>query len=588
MKLSRKNWVYYLIVLPFLYIIPLFFIFTLILPYLFNNLFYFNFLNYKKGKIKNNHNPRTSLFFYLVLQFLVLAFLILICVFYNIFNIYLKNNSILIKQYLIIFNIVLKWLPLFNLGIFLLEYILFYFYEKWKMNLLYHYSKYNDIGALEELYFKTFNIIKKFSLIDNCIEKTNKILNIQNEIKSKNILLNDNLVYLDTKNLNKNTLIIGGSGSGKTNTILTIAKEITRKLKRKIIFIDGKGDNDLINKIKTIDNKSFIWKINGDKEYNPFQGTDEVANADKIANIYDWSNSYFEREGKVYLQILLKNMKNKGIEFNLLNVLKYFNKNELLNLIGTSDKNEYDYDFIDSFEVKDIKGMYSALRLLKEKTQESLGNKNNLKKIYDENNIMLFSLDSLTYPETAPLMGKILVSDIKQLLNLKDQKEQLCIILDEFNVFVNNNVINLINKARGKNASLFLGFQVIDDLEWNKKDLSNIIFGNVNNIIAHKCSDLKTSEYLAKTIGTQTNSKLTKQVNLDNSLFNSQIGSVREVDEFIFHPNTFKNLPVGVANVRLSIGNRYFINTINIKEFKDELNNNNKSDIIKEKEGKND
>lgn len=53
-------------------------------------------------------------------------------------------------------------------------------------------------------------------------------------------------------------MLIGATGSGKTTTALLIVKQLIERLNQTVIIIDGKGDHDLIDKIKLIDSNAFI------------------------------------------------------------------------------------------------------------------------------------------------------------------------------------------------------------------------------------------------------------------------------------------------------------------------------------------
>ncbi|WP_368862542.1 TraM recognition domain-containing protein [Spiroplasma endosymbiont of Lariophagus distinguendus] len=126
---------------------------------------------------------------------------------------------------------------------------------------------------------------------------------------------------------------------------------------------------------------------------------------------------------------------------------------------------------------------------------------------------------------------------------MKPKKQKINVILDEFNVFASDSIINLINKTRSFNYQCFLSFQVTDDLATEKIKLLNTIFGNVTNIIAHRVNDVESPEYIAKVFGTKETQKITRQIDFKNSTAN--MGSVRSVDEFIVHPNNLKTLKIG-------------------------------------------
>ncbi|QED25622.1 hypothetical protein FRX96_09905 (plasmid) [Spiroplasma citri] len=57
------------------------------------------------------------------------------------------------------------------------------------------------------------------------------------------------------------------------------------------------------------------------------------------------------------------------------------------------------------------------------------------------------------------------------------------IVLDEFNVFASETIVNLINKSRSFNYQCFLSFQTINDLKINNMNLTDTIYGNVSTIV---------------------------------------------------------------------------------------------------------
>ncbi|WDA54867.1 MAG: type IV secretion system DNA-binding domain-containing protein (plasmid) [Spiroplasma endosymbiont of Drosophila atripex] len=163
----------------------------------------------------------------------------------------------------------------------------------------------------------------------------------------------------------------------------------------------------------------------------------------------------------------------------------------------------------------------------------------------------------------------MLIQDLKEFASIKPRNQQINIILDEFNVFASDSIINLINKTRSFNYQCFLCFQVTDDLSTDKKKLLNTIFGNVGNIIAHKVSDVESPEYIAKVFGTRTVEKITKQYDTKNK--KSSKGSIREVEEYIVHPNDLKRLKTGQAYCKILLTNaNQFIKKIDIKNYERE------------------
>lgn len=63
----------------------------------------------------------------------------------------------------------------------------------------------------------------------------------------------------------------------------------------------------------------------------------------------------------------------------------------------------------------------------------------------------------------------------------------------------------------------------------NNKNITNIVFGNTANIIAHKIKDPNTVEYLAKVFGTRTNEKINKQFDQESKIGKGSIWEVKKI-----------------------------------------------------------
>ncbi|MBP1525320.1 MAG: DUF853 family protein [Spiroplasma ixodetis] len=333
------------------------------------------------------------------------------------------------------------------------------------------------------------------------------------KLGTKNLINLNKKVGLVKSKLNQHTLLIGATGSGKTTTALSIINQLVYKLNQTVIIIDGKGDSDLINKVKAINNNAFIWTINGNNQYNPFASKSHIVLADKIMSLFDFSEPHYQAVAHSYLLILLETFVNNKIEMTLSNIIKYFAINDLRKIIKKSNPN---YLVVSGFDQEQINGLLNRLRVYAEQINTSIGIKNNLTTISKNHKVILFSLNSLDYPQLASNMGKLLIQDLKEFASIKPRNQHINLVLDEFNVFANDSIINLINKTRSFNYQCFLCFQTINDLKTNNKDLTDTIFGNTANIIAHNVKDPNSAEYLAKVFGTKTSQKITKQYDTKN------------------------------------------------------------------------
>lgn len=382
-------------------------------------------------------------------------------------------------------------------------------------------------------------------------QDTKKIEKEFNQIPEKNLIKLDNHFGLNTGTLNQHTLLVGTTGSGKTATLLSIIKQLNTKLKQTTIIIDGKGDVDLINKIKTFDSNSYIWKIDGSVNYNPFSQKDPVVLTDKIMSLFEFSEPFYKDKASHFLKLLINILIEKNIPLSLKMITNYYNIDKILKLI-TPKHNLYQ-EIKNNFEPTYISGLYSKLANYNLDLINSFGENNSLLEIIKKHKTILFSINSLKYHELAIGVGKIIIQDLKELTSIKDHDLKINIVMDEFNVFADNTIINLLNKTRSFNFQCFLSFQTNNDLKLKQGDITDTIYGNVNNIICHKVNDPNTAEYIASVFGTRETEKLTRQIDYNDS--NSSKGSIRIVDEFIVHPNEIKNLKIGQCFLKTPLPN---------------------------------
>lgn len=318
------------------------------------------------------------------------------------------------------------------------------------------------IATLITLIFSSFILYQKWKNFDMFrYEQKKKEKKIVQEFKKNpknNLVMLNNKVGLIKSNLTKHTLLIGTTGSGKTTTALSIINQLVYKLNQTVIIIDGKGDDSLINKVKTIDNNAFVWVIGGKNVYNPLSSKNHIILSDKIMSLFDFSEPHYQAIAHNYLLFLIKILINKSFAITFENIVKYFPIKKVKTLLS-KDYKEYDIlkKFLDN--ENDIKGFEHRLSIYAEQLNKSIGYENDLSILVKNHKVILFSLNSFKYPELASNMGKLLIQDLKEFATIKPQNQNINLIFDEFNLFVTDAVINLINKSRSFNYQCFLCFQ---------------------------------------------------------------------------------------------------------------------------------
>lgn len=89
-------------------------------------------------------------------------------------------------------------------------------------------------------------------------QKSNKASDKEFKTLQLKMLALNNRYGIPKNNLTQHTLLVGTTGSGKTTTLMFLVKQLTQIFKQTTIIIDGKGDIDLINKVKQLDPSAFV------------------------------------------------------------------------------------------------------------------------------------------------------------------------------------------------------------------------------------------------------------------------------------------------------------------------------------------
>ena len=190
---------------------------------------------------------------------------------------------------------------------------------------------------------------------------------------------------------------------------------------------------------------------------------------------------------------------NKNKKITLIDLLNSFDPSDLFELAKTQEGQFLTTELkkMRGTDDKDLEGLYGKLLELYNNTKETMtGDGFTVEQALKENAFVLFSLNSLDYETLAGSLGKFIVSDLKQSATINGElgKETL-LVLDEFNVFANDNVIDLLNKTRSFGYRVMLLFQSLADLSKVSEHFQEQVLGNTNTKIVMKITDNKTKKY---------------------------------------------------------------------------------------------
>ena len=161
-------------------------------------------------------------------------------------------------------------------------------------------------------------------------------------------------------------------------------------------------------------------------------------------------------------------------------------------------------------------------------------------------------------PQTARTIGTLAVQDLcatfGRLARNGWGKNHMCpVILDEFSALGTPRVADLYARARSAGGAVLLATQDLDaDLEAVSPQFAASVRTNANVWLVLRQTRGEAADAIARDIGSRLAWKETLQIEDDWDALGgmhaaSGVGSLREVDEFILHPNDIKSLPQGGA-----------------------------------------
>ena len=389
--------------------------------------------------------------------------------------------------------------------------------------------------------------------------------------------------YLTDKNLNYHTQIIGGSGAGKTNLLKVMLEDRIAK-GHAIIFFDFKGEVDLIDWMAGATEHygrrdDLVMISMADPKisyaYNPISLGTETEISSQIMNAFTWSESFYKNSAENALLIILKafcyqrDMTHKTFH---LGDLYQFLTDPSFRMDMVSAISQLNYPEIFRADLKRIceelstnkKENYLSLitqisKILNSSAGEIVAHKIghdeefSLKEAMSSGKITYFMMNNLKLKETASIMGKMILQDLmKTVGNIYDdrnyQRNPVTLIIDEFASFATPDFGEFIEKARGAGISIVVTYQSRKSLDHIEQSLALKMNENTANKVVFQVQDSEDVEWFCSLLGTKKTTKETHQAE-DGFFGDSKTGmkSVREVEEYVVHPNEIKKLKLGQA-----------------------------------------
>ena len=336
--------------------------------------------------------------------------------------------------------------------------------------------------------------------------------------------------------------IIGPPGFGKTNLMLNlIHRDLT--MEKPFIVIDPKGSYESTQAFmqmgKVSGKKVYVFAKGGTDKFNPLKNLSNTQITEGIFRAFPNTHEFYGPRSKDHLMDILHYLRSKGD-----GIITFKGIYQALDsCVGAIDKKAFRME---------TQGLKSSLRILLESEFGPLfdddGSAITIDEIRDERACLYVALPTLGSNEIAKGVGKIFIVELMnhsyKVVSSDNCKEYaksnpISCYVDECSEILDVQFKSLASQCRECGVNLTIGTQTIADMDAIDHNFLRQIESYQANTWIFRVQNPLDAEHFSKLIGTFTDEKVTKQMEYENK---TEMGSWREKESFILHPNLTKKI----------------------------------------------
>jgi type IV secretory pathway TraG/TraD family ATPase VirD4 len=397
-------------------------------------------------------------------------------------------------------------------------------------------------------------------------------------------------VHIKTRQRAMHTQVIGTTNAGKTESVILPWAIQDIEQGRGLILIDGKSDRSLLDKlwsysVKYNRQKDFrlfsLSSIEESHQFNPLLNGSPEEVAERVFNSFEFENEYYRSvQFEVFAQVMRIFSESKETP-TFLKVFEAISTPNKLKALAEKTENHglknwaKHYAGLPATEVAQrTSGLTAALSHFAFGRTSALFNSTtpsiDLDTALSENQIIYFQLPVMLSPFLGKASGKMILQCLQSAVANRHRGERrshnfFSVFLDDFSEYLYPGFVTILNKSRSANVGIVFAHQALGDIKTMGDAIANSILTNANLKVFMRGNDPESAEYFSKVIGTVKSIKYTSRTK--KGLWKQEDtgdASAREADEFIIHPNRFKN-ELGVGQAVMVIPHEAGSRTINIK-----------------------
>jgi GTPase SAR1 family protein len=172
-----------------------------------------------------------------------------------------------------------------------------------------------------------------------------------------------------------------------------------------------------------------------------------------------------------------------------------------------------------------------------------------LRKITEENNVVIFSISGSRYADYIKRIGKLVILDVNSLVAYRQERGRRAIfaVYDEFSAYGDRRMVDIVNKSRSAGFECIISTQTLSDIDSVDPVMTEQIISNCNIIATGRVNSAKDAERIAEVFGTYPDQEVTQQIERrhNRSRVEAEMGTIRDVERFKANPREIKNLQIG-------------------------------------------
>jgi conjugal transfer pilus assembly protein TraD len=375
---------------------------------------------------------------------------------------------------------------------------------------------------------------------------------------------------LTDRQLSAHTLILGASGAGKSNTLLTLLTDHVER-GRGAVVIDMKGSQAFAREVEAAAQRAGrpfrLWTLDGPGHWNPLANGNPTELKDRLISAERWTEPHYQRAAERYVQTALHVWQQARPDRapTLTDVIALMDDRRLAVMLRDVDRDlarqvQHYLAGLTPDQRSAVRGFETRLAILAEShTGAYLEPRGagtiDIPAAIEGREVVLFSLNSSRYGQLAAQVGALVAQDLNAAMGSRlergDALAPFMIAVDELAALGPEHVLNLIARGREALFPVVAATQEVADIDKVARGLAEQMLGIPGVKIAHRQDIPKSAEMVAAIAGTERVWENTYYTDRRALLPNRDTGrgTRRQVERYRVEPDTIKTLEPGEAVV---------------------------------------